>query len=429
MRLQPGRVRPDVRRTLAITLTAAVVLGTAGPAAASVGTGINRLIAASPYTGGHLSLLVWDRTSGHFLAGYQASRTLRPASNMKLLTSASVLDRFGVGARLTTRVMATGTLANGTLSGNLWLVGGGDPSLATNTFSNHAWGGVSGRLSDLAAAVRGAGIQRVSGRLFGDASLFDNVRTAPGWLPISWRDCPPLSALSVNESLFRFGEPQASHNPALYAAQLFVKSLRAHGVVFVHGPSTGAHPASARTVASQPSPQITRVVREMDQVSDNYFAEVLAKGLAVHGGLAGTTANGVRAIRNTVGSLGVGLGTARIYDGSGLSLDDRLSAATILVLLRQAGDQPWGWYFRHALPLAGVSGTLAHRMLTGPAHANVLAKTGTLNDASALSGYLTTRNGHRVLFSILINHTSLNQTRAHILQDRICQLLAGSSPP
>jgi serine-type D-Ala-D-Ala carboxypeptidase/endopeptidase (penicillin-binding protein 4) len=418
-----------VRRTLVIILTSASVLGTAAPAAASVGTGVNRLIAASPYTGTHLSLLVWDRTSGRFLAGYHASHTLRPASNMKLLTSAAVLDRFGVGARLTTRVMATGTLSGGTLSGSLWLVGGGDPSLATNTFSSKAWGGVSGRLSDLAAAVRAAGIRRVSGRLYGDASLFDNVRTAPGWKPTFWRDCPPLSALSVNESLFRFGEPQASHNPALYAAQLFVKSLRAHGVVFAHGASTSMHPASARIVASARSPQITRVVREMDQVSDNYFAEVLTKGLAVHGGLAGTTANGVRATRNAVSGLGVGLHTARIFDGSGLSLDDRLSAATILELLRQTGNERWGWYFRHALPLAGVSGTLVHRMLSGPAHANVVAKTGTLDSASALSGFLTTRNGHRVLFSILINKPSINQTRAHLLQDRICQLLAGSSPP
>jgi serine-type D-Ala-D-Ala carboxypeptidase/endopeptidase (penicillin-binding protein 4) len=418
-----------VRRIPVILLTVAVVLGTAGPAAASVGTSIYRLIAASPYTGAHLSLLVWDRTSGRFLAGYGASRTLRPASNMKLLTSAAVLDRFGVGAHLQTRVMATGTLSGGTLTGNLWLVGGGDPSLATDVFSTKAWGGASGRLSDLAAAVRAAGIRRVTGRLYGDEGMFDTVRTAPGWKPSFWRDCPPLSALSVNESLLRFGEPQASHNPALYAAQLFVKSLRAHGVLFAHGPATGTHPGSARTVASEASPQITRVVREMDQVSDNYFAEVLTKGLAVHGGLAGTTANGVRATRNAVSGLGVGLHTARIFDGSGLSLDDRLSAATILELLRQTGNERWGWYFRHALPLAGVSGTLADRMLSGPAHANVLAKTGTLDSASALSGFLTTRNGHRVLFSILINKPSINQTRAHLLQDRICQLLAGSSPP
>ena len=75
----PGAYVPDVRRIPVILLTVAVVLGTAGPAAASVGTSINRLIDSSPYTGRQLSLLVWDRTSGRFLAGYGAARTLRPA--------------------------------------------------------------------------------------------------------------------------------------------------------------------------------------------------------------------------------------------------------------------------------------------------------------------------------------------------------------
>jgi serine-type D-Ala-D-Ala carboxypeptidase/endopeptidase (penicillin-binding protein 4) len=417
-----------VRLTLIFTLMAAAVLGTARPAGASVDSTIEGWVAASPFAGRHTSLLVWDRTSGHFLAGHEATLTLRPASNMKLLTSAAALDRFGAGARLSTRVLATGTLSASTLDGSLWLVGGGDPSLSTNTFSRNAWSGVSGHLSDLAAAVRAAGIRRVTGRLYGDASLFDNVRTGPFWKPIYWLDCPPLSALSVNESLFTFGKPSASRDPALYAAQLFVKSLRAQGVLFAHGPATGTRPASARLVASEPSPPVTRLVRQMDQVSDNFYAEVLTKGLAVHGGLAGTTANGVRAIRNAVSGLGVGLRSARIYDGSGLSLGDRLSAATILVVLRQSGTAKWGWYYRHALPLAGVSGTLRHRMLSGPAHANVMAKTGTLDDASALSGYLTTANGHRVLFSIVMNHRRLNVTRAHALQDRICQFLAGSSP-
>ncbi|MGN6380451.1 MAG: D-alanyl-D-alanine carboxypeptidase/D-alanyl-D-alanine endopeptidase [Gaiellales bacterium] len=416
-------------RTLSvITLTAALTLGSVAPAAASVNSTINRWLAASPYAGRHTSLLVWDRTSGRFLAGHNASRELRPASNMKLLTTAAALDRFGVGDHLSTQVMATGTLSGGTLHGNLWLVGGGDPSLSTNTFSHNAWGGVSGRLSDLAAALRAVGIQRVTGRLYGDAGLFDSRRTAPFWKPSYWKDCPPLSALSVNESLFRFGRPEASPDPALYAAQLMVHSLKARGVLFAHGPATGNHPASARQVAVELSPAVTRLLRQMDEVSDNYYAETLTKGLAVHGGLAGTTANGVRAIRNAVSGLGVPLTRARIYDGSGLSLGDRLSAAGVLLVLRRAGDHAWGWYFRHALPVAGVSGTLQHRMLSGPAHGNVVAKTGSLSDASALSGYLTTANGHRVLFSIIINHPAINAGRAHAIQDRICQYLAASRP-
>ena len=415
-----------MRRTFIISLVA--VLATPAVAHASVDPTIERWLAASPFAGRHTSLAVWDGTRHRLLAAHLVTRELRPGSNMKLATSAAVLERFGVGTRLETRVLASGSLSAGTLHGNLWLVGGGDPSLATNAFSRAAWGGVSGRLNDLATAVRAAGIRRVTGRLYGDESLFDRRRTAPFWKPSYWRDCPPLSALSVNESLLAFGQPRASFDPPLFAAQLFVKSLHAHGVTFAHGPSTATHRSTSPLVASESSPTLTRLVYEMDQVSDNYFAEVLTKDLAVHGGLAGTTANGVRAIRNANADLGVPLRGAHVYDGSGLSLGDRLSAANVLSVLQRARAQPWGWYFEHALPLAGVSGTLVHRMRSGPAYRHVFAKTGTLPDASALSGFVTTANGHQVLFAILMNHDRINLTAAHRLQDRICQLLAGSSP-
>jgi D-alanyl-D-alanine carboxypeptidase/D-alanyl-D-alanine-endopeptidase (penicillin-binding protein 4) len=347
---------------------------------------------------------------------------------MKLLTTAATLTRLGVGARLTTRVLASGRLAGSTLDGNLYLVGGGDPSLATDSYSRVAWAGVSAHLSDLAAAVRAAGIRRVTGRLYGDPSVFDSRRTAPFWKSSYWRDCPPLSGLSVNESLLRFGPPQASSRPALYAAQLMVRSLHSRGVVFAHGPAAGTHPSTAWAVAAERSPPVTRLLRQMDLVSDNYFAETLTKDLAVHAGRLGSTANGVRAIRNAVSGLGVSLSRARIYDGSGLSLGDRLTAGAVLVVLRQSSRQPWGWYYRRSLPVAGVSGTLSERMTRGPAHANVTAKTGTLDDASALSGFVTAANGHRLLFSILINHRRINANRAHALQDRICQYLAALRP-
>ena len=417
-----------MRTLLVITLTAAGLSAAAVPAHASVNSTINRWVAGSPYAGGHTGLIVWDSTSNRYLAWHRVRGLLRPASNMKLLTTAATLTRLGVGAHLATRVLATGTLSSGTLHGDLYLVGGGDPSLDTDTYSRQTWAGVSAHLSDLAAAVRAAGIRRVTGRLYGDPSVFDSRRAAPFWKSSYWRDCPPLSGLSVNESLFRFGYPQASPRPALYAAQLMVRSLHSRGVVFAHGPAAGTHPSTAWAVASEQSPPVTRLLRQMDQVSDNYFAETLTKDLAVNAGRPGSTANGVRAIRNSVSGLGVSLGRAHIYDGSGLSLGDRLSAGTVLVVLRQSSRQPWGWYFRRSLPVAGVNGTLSERMTRGPAYRNVTAKTGTLDDASALSGFVTAANGHRLLFSILINHSRINANRARALQDRICQYLAALRP-
>jgi D-alanyl-D-alanine carboxypeptidase/D-alanyl-D-alanine-endopeptidase (penicillin-binding protein 4) len=414
-----------VRRVLVLSC----VLLAAAPQAArasALDARIERMVARSPFAGARTGLAVYDRTTGRFLALHNGRAEMRPASNMKLATSADLLYRFGPSAHLRTRVLATGTLSGGTLDGSLWLVGGGDPSLSTKPFARRAHGGVSGLVSDLAASVRAAGIVRVLGRLYGDENAFDRRRTGPYWKASYWRDCPPISALSVNEDLYRFGLPQASSDPPLYAAQILVASLKNRGIRFAHGPRTGAHPAGARTVASELSPPMSRLVHQMDVVSDNYYAEVLTKAVARHAGLRGTTANGVRLTRRALHRMGLRLHGARILDGSGLSRRDRLSARQILGILRHAGAQPWGWYFRHALPLAGVSGTLRDRMTSGPAHGNALAKTGTLRDASALSGYVNSRNGHRIIFSIVQNRAQLNVLAAHRLQDSIVQLLAGS---
>ena len=171
-----------------------------------------------------------------------------------------------------------------------------------------------------------------------------------------------------------------------------------------------------------------RLVYEMDQVSDNFFAETLTKDLAVAAGRLGTTRTGVDLTRRYLQNLGVDLAGARLLDGSGLSKGDHLSARQIVGILRRSATQRYGWFYRHALPLAGVSGTLDNRMTSGPAYRNALAKTGTLDGASALSGYVTTRNGHHLAFSILMNERHIDVTAAHALQDRIVQLLAGSTP-
>jgi D-alanyl-D-alanine carboxypeptidase/D-alanyl-D-alanine-endopeptidase (penicillin-binding protein 4) len=347
---------------------------------------------------------------------------------MKLTTSAVALADLGVTARLSTRVYRTGVLSGDKLTGSLWLVGGGDPSLSTDMFARRAFGGAAGHLSDLAAAVRAAGIRRVTGRVNGDATMFDSKRTGPYWKPSYWQDCPPISALSVNKSLISYFGPESYKRPVLHAATAFRKSLYVRGVRVGHDPRTGPMPAGATLVATEPSPRISRLVLLMNRPSDNYFAEVLNKRVAVAVGMAGTMANGRHETRRYLSSLGVDMRGARLYDGSGLSPGDRLSAHQILALLNKVSKQSYGNTLRASLPLAGVNGTLSNRMRTGPAHRNAQAKTGTLDDASALSGYVHSRNGHQIVFSILVNHRRLNILAAHKLQDRIVQALAGSRP-
>jgi serine-type D-Ala-D-Ala carboxypeptidase/endopeptidase (penicillin-binding protein 4) len=389
---------------------------------------IQSLVVRSQFASSRTGFVVYDRGRGRLLAVYHGRLEMHPASNVKLTTSAAVLGRLGLGTRLETSVLATGTLKGGTLHGRLWLVGDGDPSLSTLPFSRLAFGESSTLIHTLAAGVRAAGIRRVTDGVYGDESAFDSIRRGPDWKDDSFLDCPPLSALSVNEGYLSFGSLATVPNQALSAAQQFVRALQRQGVAIGQGSHTGVHPSSAQPVTAAPSPTIHKLVFEMDQVSDNFFAETLTKDLAVGAGRRGSTRAGTTITRQYLRGLGVNLSGARLFDGSGLSKADRLSARQIVGILRRAAVQPYGWFYRHALPLAGVSGTLYNRMTSGPAYRNALAKTGTLDGASALSGYVTTRNGHHLVFSILMNERHIDVPAAHVLQDRIVQLLAASSP-
>ncbi len=410
---------------------ALVLLATNAPAvrAATLGQRVDAIVRASGFTGPSTGIAILDATRNQFVYRRNALVQLKPASNTKLTTTAAALAKLGIGTRLHTDVYSTGMVSGTTLHGSLWLVGGGDPSLSSSPFTYKAFGGASGRIGDLAAAVKAAGILRVTGHVYGDESAFDRVRVGPLWKAIYHNDCPPLTALSVNEDLVRFGHPNAYANPPLRSAQVLIGALRAQGVRVDGTPGVATRPTTAGLVASEASPRIYRLVQEMNLPSDNFFAEVLNKDIAVHEGLPGTTHNGRVVTRAYLESLGIDLTGARFYDGSGLSLGDRLSARQILAVLRRASLQKYGWFFRNSLPLAGVSGTLSHRMRSGPAYRNARAKTGTLDDASALSGYVTSANGHEFVFSIVMNHEPLlNITAAHALQDRIVQTLAGSRP-
>ena len=159
----------------------------------------------------------------------------------------------------------------------------------------------------------------------------------------------------------------------------------------------------------------------MDRQSDNFTAEMLLKQLGAVELERGTSAAGATVVVQTLAAAGVPLGGVRIVDGSGLSRLDRLTAAAVAALLKAAWADPG---VRPALlaslPVAGVNGTLEDRLRRPPARGNVLAKTGTTSDASALSGYV--RN--RYAFSVLQNGHPLPYWWARRAQDRFAQILA-----
>ena len=121
---------------------------------------------------------VVDLGSGHVMFSDRAGTALPTASLMKLFTTSTALMRLGSGARLTTRVFATGTRQGNTLNGNLYLRGGGDFTFGNASFSRRAYGG-GGTVQSLGAAIRNSGLRRIRGSVYGDASLFSDGTGTP----------------------------------------------------------------------------------------------------------------------------------------------------------------------------------------------------------------------------------------------------------
>ena len=403
-------------------LIALMVLLALGPTSALAGASsadralerslTTQMRAAGPYSGAYV-LNATDRST---LFKWKSDTPRVLASNTKLFTAAATLGSLGPEGTLSTVVVGAGTKEpDGTYRGDLYLRGGGDPTFGSAAFvrRNYRGGGTGEELAD---EIEGAGITRVTGRIYGDESRFDSLRGGPysGYRTSIW--VGPLSALTWNRGLANDRGSAFQSNPPAFAAARLDALLESRGVS-VHGkPAAGSAPAGATQLAAAESPAGEDLVRLMMKPSDNFFAEMLMKRL---GPEPGTTRSGTAAAVSFARGLG---SRVRLADGSGLA---RVNAASpravgnLIDSLMTRSDWP---AFDRALPVAGKDGTLHDRMESGPARGRCRAKTGTINGVSTLSGYCRARSGDRLVFSFLMNGVSA--TGARRLQDRMAQALA-----
>ena len=328
-----------------------------------------------------------------FLYERSASTPRIPASNEKLLLSMTLYDTFGPHFRLRTSVAASGVAASGAVR-NLWILGRGDPGVS------------SGTMASLARKVADAGITRVRGRVFGSTGYFRRDWDAPGWNDVA-RDY-------VNRPTALVFQRNGDAHPERLAAKALATRLEAMGVRVDGRSGTGKPPAGLETIASVGSPPLQRLLTKMLRPSDNFVAEMLGKRLGAQvRGVPGTIAKGAASIQAWTDGHGVDF---TLNDNSGLSYANRVTAEGIVRLLWVAEDQPWGADLRRALPTGG-QGTLRHR-LRG---VEVRAKTGTLDDVSALSGWVQADSGGWVEFSIL--SYGMSKSAASAIEDRIVVVL------
>jgi serine-type D-Ala-D-Ala carboxypeptidase/endopeptidase (penicillin-binding protein 4) len=365
---------------------------------------------------------VIDAGSGKTVCGSQGRTRRIPASNMKLFTTATALARFGPEQRLQTSIWRSGEIdSNGVLHGNLYLVGGGDPALSNPDFARRFLGGLGTNIFDLGDDVAQAGIDRVTGRLYADDTIFDRLR---GVADSSYRTSPyigPLSGLDFDSGYADTGARRFAADPAIVAADSLADSLHASGVQVSTNVALGVLPATGTTkIGDVSSPKMKALTNETDVYSNNFFAEMLLKDLGAHFGSGGTTAAGAQVVKKYVRSLGTGV---RQIDGSGLTRSNRVTPAQVARLLLAMHRSDAGDEFADSLPLAGKEGTVASRMRGTAAAGHCRTKTGTLTGVSALSGYCFNSSGKVMAFSILNNKVT-NLYETHRQQDQMAALIA-----
>lgn len=413
-----------------------------------------------------------------------SERPLTPASTMKVLTGAAILDKLGPDWRYETRFLADGPITNGVVEGNLYVVGSCEPDLVVERFP------------EIGAGIAAAGVREVRGDIVADLHYFDGEERPPEW---PWgRESPysaPISALAANFSSVRVtvtagprlaapavvlleppsdavqltstvrtiksGRPyiRASRrlertaegtvanriivsgrmpltaapwqdfltieDPAGVAVSAVKHALQDANIV-VRGTSKigslPSHPVPVFTLRSKP---LSEIVRDMNKNSNNFIAELLLRTLGAETyGRPGSREKGARAVDAFLRTCGIDPGSVNLTDGSGLSRSNTLTPETLVrVLVRMWGDQRIGDSFVASLPVGGIDGTLRGRMF-GAAHGRVLAKTGHINGVSALAGYVEDTSEGPVAFAFIVNGSSRH--RADRGLDDLCSILCAA---
>ncbi|HVL88640.1 MAG TPA: D-alanyl-D-alanine carboxypeptidase, partial [Actinomycetota bacterium] len=288
--------------------------------------------------------------NGRFVYIRNDNRAMLPASLQKLLVTTAAIVKLGPQHRFATRVVSASPITDGTIAGSMTLVGGGDPTLSTQSFTGYyrrsAPGGKVSAISfvptiELLAdgLVKNLGLRRIDGNLVADESVFDSHRWQRGWQSSYQRgeiDVGNLSGLTVNLGL---GDPQGktvAASPALLAATYLRDALKARGVEITGSVAMGKAAGTDNEITRISSAPLREIVFWTNRWSANYPAEMLLKGLGAAFGGGGSTVNGAAVLKQALAASRIDVRDLVVEDGSGLSTLNRASPrvlATVLALM------------------------------------------------------------------------------------------------
>lgn len=441
---------------------------------------INKILSDHFFTSSQIGIDVFDLNTRRTIYHKNEKLLFRPASNLKILTSAAGLLFLGPDYEFTTKLFQTGNIKGSTLFGDLYIQGGFDPLFSTDD------------IDTLIIGLKQTGVKNINGNVYADVSAKDSLFWGAGWM---WDDdpsgdAPYLSALNINENVVKVAyspsqvgfpvkvtlipqsnfysfknlavtsiidspkiiidrdwvdrknniiisgnliysaEPDTEEinifDPPKYFLSLFKQKLIENNILFNGVMDTMTMADNANLIGLYKRPY-SEVLPKMNKESDNLDAEMTLYALADKYFREPATADsGVIMIDSLITLAGFDPADYRIVDGSGVSHYNLISSELILGVLKYIYYQQPGIFqqFYNSLPIAGVDGTLKKRMMRFPAKNNLHAKTGTISGVSCLSGYVKARNGHNIAFSIMVQNYVTKARVAEGFIDDICDLLA-----
>ncbi|MFC4078292.1 D-alanyl-D-alanine carboxypeptidase/D-alanyl-D-alanine endopeptidase [Salinithrix halophila] len=447
---------------------------------------LDPLLDSPGYEGILTGMSVRSVENGEELYERNGGARLTPASNTKLFTSAAALHALGSDYRFHTQLFAAGSLQNGVLKGDLILRGKGDPTLATEdslrvqkgpTLEQMARDLKERGLRRIEGNVR-VDTSAFSDPVYGRGWAWDNeseyyqpqitaLNLNRGTVRFDYqpgdKEGDPVKLSMIPETAYVDVEKDVTTGPAgskntlkierirgtnhirltgslpldfkgdytrvpveephRYAGTVLKEALLREGIEVTSDdpPEEGWVSPRAKQLADYPSPPLGEVVQYLNKVSDNFYAEMILKTLGLEKRGTGTAAAGLKEVDAYLRGIGK-QGAYRMEDGSGLTRYNVFSPQQLVSLLAVQKEEDHFDAFYHSLPVAGKDGTLRSRMKGTPAQDNLRGKTGSLTHVSSLSGYVRSKDGELLAYSIVMNGYTEKSERA--LQDKIAVVLA-----
>jgi D-alanyl-D-alanine carboxypeptidase/D-alanyl-D-alanine-endopeptidase (penicillin-binding protein 4) len=366
-------------------------------------------------------------TGAGTIAASNPNAAMAPGSTEKIATALAALSTLGSDFKYETKVVAPAAPANGSVQ-RLWLVGSGDPGLATPEFQAllasdpRTKDAVTTSLVTLADSIVAAGVRNIPGGIQGDDSRYETLRYLPTW-KVTYRtdgQVGPLGALTVNHGFSAFKpKPVPVDDPAVFAAGELGRLLTERGVAVGGLPGHSNAPAQAATVAAVQSAPLSNLVESMLRVSDNLAAELVTRELGVKVAGQGTTAAGTKVTGDKLRELGVPVDGLVLVDGSGLDHGDRMSCTTLLSAFT-FGARPEFRALWEGLAVAGQSGTLEDELRGSGLAGKLRGKTGSLQGVTGLAAVIDL--GRSIRFAFIANG-NFSEGSGIVYRSRVAEII------